>query len=212
MRIHTLEVGAFMANCHLVWEDPAAVLVVDPGAEAARIAEALRVRQLRPAAVLLTHGHADHISALPGLLAEWPCPVYLSPLDAAWCFTDANEFPPYDPPRKAPDSLRPADEASALEAGGLSVETLPTPGHSPGSVCYRMRSAADPEGALFTGDTLFAGSIGRTDFEGGDMRAMGASLRRLAGLPETLAVHPGHGPATTIGREKAYNPFLEHFA
>ncbi len=212
MQIHTLEVGAFMANCHLVWEDPAATLVVDPGAEAARIAEALRARQLRPVAVLLTHGHADHISALTGLLAAWPCPAYLSPLDAAWCFTEANAFPPYNPPRKAPDSLRPADEASSLEASGLSVETLPTPGHSPGSVCYWVRSAPDPEGALFTGDTLFAGSIGRTDFEGGDVRAMGESLRRLAGLPETLAVYAGHGPATTIGHEKAYNPFLEHFA
>lgn len=211
MHVDVLEVGAFGANCYLVWEDPGKALVFDPGEDAADIVAMLRERGLRPAAVLLTHGHTDHICGLAGVLATFPCPVFLSPADAEWCFSEMNDFPPYRAPRVAPSGLRPAAEAAALDVGGLSIEVLATPGHSPGSVCYRVTSPDDAEGVLFTGDTLFAGTIGRTDLTGGDMRLMGESLRALAALPESLSIRPGHGPASTIGHEKAVNPFLERF-
>lgn len=209
----TLEVGAFAANCHIVWEDPAKALVVDPGAEQDALLDALRNRDLHPAAILLTHGHLDHLSALPAVLAALPCPVYLSPRDAVWCFTKANSFPPYTPVLAPPPGLRPVADLSAADLGGIRAEILETPGHSPGSVCIRLSVPSDDDsGLLITGDTLFAGSIGRTDFEGGDWHAMAESLRRLASLPPALVVLPGHGPATTIGREILTNPFLKGIA
>lgn len=208
MHIFTLPVGPYAANCHLVWDDEGAALVVDPGAEARRIAEALRARQLRLAAVLLTHGHADHMSALADLLAAQPAPWHMHSADAVWTFTSANEFPPYRVPREAPPGFVAADEGSVVEAGSLCATALHTPGHTPGGLCWRVADA-NAEEVLLAGDTLFAGSIGRTDFPGGDMAAMGRSLRRLRELPSALRVLAGHGPDTDIGTECRYNPFLQ---
>ena len=255
MHTFTLPVGPYAANCHLVWDDEGVALVVDPGAEAPRIAEALRARNLHLAAVLLTHGHADHMSALADLLAAHPAPWHMHAADAAWAFTEANEFPPYRVPREAPRGFVAADEGSVVEAGSLRATALHTPGHTPGGLCWRvddmrmqnpppstrgvaaepiqstlppstrgvaaepiqstlppsMRGVAaePPGGVLLAGDTLFAGSIGRTDFPGGDIAAMGRSLRRLCELPPELRVLAGHGPDTDIGTEIRYNPFLQ---
>lgn len=208
MHILAQEVGAFAAQCYLVWSDPQKALIIDPGADPELLLSLLQEHSLRPAAIALTHGHADHISALSALLEAFPCPVYLHPEDAAWCFTSANAFPPYMPPSEKPKTLLPASDFAALSLPELTLSVLSTPGHTPGCVCYRITTPLDPIGALFTGDTLFAGSIGRTDFPGGDMRKMGESLRLLSALPKTLTIFPGHGPSSTIGHEIETNPFL----
>ncbi|MGI6494723.1 MAG: MBL fold metallo-hydrolase [Kiritimatiellia bacterium] len=205
MNIRWLTVGAFEENCALLWKDPAQALVVDPGDEADHILETARSLGIRLAGALLTHGHIDHIAALDGLLAATPeLPVYLHPADAEWAFTPVNRIPPYLRVPGVPAGLRAANDGDALSVGGLEIAVLHTPGHSPGSVCYYLGG----EKVLLAGDTLFAGSVGRTDLPGGDMRRQQDSLARLMTLPGEVVVCPGHGPRTTIARERAFNPFL----
>lgn len=209
MDIQCIVTGAYQENAYLVGVGGGSAVVVDPGADAPRILAALRAAGASLAAVLLTHGHLDHLSALPELLAAAPAPVRIAAADAAWCFTERNSLFPYEPVLATPRTLA-ADLADGAELrfGDAVFRVLATPGHSPGSVCFLLDGAPGKPAALFAGDTLFAGSIGRTDFEGGDDAAMAASLRRLAALPPETRVLPGHGPATTIGRERAANPYL----
>lgn len=207
MQYEILPTGAFEANCVLLWKrGQRHAWVVDPGADADAILAALARHNLTVAQVVLTHGHIDHLSALETLLARQPAPVLMHPSDAAWAFTAANSFPPYVrvPPRPAslaatlPDGLE-------VTVGGLTGRLLHTPGHSPGCVCLYF---ADDK-LLVSGDTLFAGSVGRTDLPGGSARTLGQSLKRLAELPDDVIVIPGHGPTTTIGAEKRINPFMK---
>ena len=209
MDVRCIETGAYRENAYLVGVGGGGAIVVDPGADAPRILDALRDAGGRLEAVLLTHGHLDHISALPALLAAAPAPVRIAAADAAWCFTERNALYPYEPVLAPPATLA-ADlaDGAALRIGEASFRVLATPGHSPGSVCFLLEGAAGRPGTLFAGDTLFAGSIGRTDFEGGDDEAMAGSLRRLAALPPETVVLPGHGPATTIALERRRNPYL----
>ena len=209
MDIQRIVTGAYQENAYLVFDGAGKAAVVDPGEDAPRIFAALRNAGAELAAVLLTHGHLDHIAALPALLAAAPTPVHVAPEDAAWCFTERNRLEPYAPVLSPPANLveKLADGAE-VRAGELVFRGLATPGHSPGSVCFLLGGPAGSPAALFAGDTLFAGSIGRTDFEGGDDAAMAASLRRLAALPPETCVLPGHGPATTMARELRINPYL----
>ena len=201
--------GAYRENAYLVTDGAGAAAIVDPGEDAPLLLGALRASGSRLAAVLLTHGHLDHIAALPALLAAAPAPVHAAAADAAWCFSARNALEPYEPILAPPPDLA-ADlaEGAAIPVGRLRFRVLATPGHSPGSVCLLLEGAPGEPATLFAGDTLFAGSIGRTDFEGGDDAAMAASLRRLASLPPATRVLSGHGPATTIGRELRVNPYL----
>lgn len=203
-----IPVGPINANCVLLWEDPAAVWVVDPGADGDKIIAALAADGLTPAFIAFTHGHFDHIGATPALLAKWPAlPVHLAPADVPLAFVPENSWTRFYPPTPRPDTLA-ADltEGAVLSAGGLSATVLATPGHTPGSVCFHFADAH----LLLSGDTLFPGSCGRTDFPGGDARVLSASLKRLAAdIPPDTDILPGHGAPTGMAHELATNPFLK---
>ena len=205
MNIESLAVGEFQANCVVAWDDDARAVVFDPGAEAEHVAGFLDRRDLSVSAYMLTHGHIDHISALAELCRTRPAPIGMHAKDADWAFEQGNQMPPfYSSPDKPPPVARLVSEGQTLSDGDLTYTVLETPGHSPGSVCYYFQA----EGLLVSGDTLFAGSVGRADLPGGDGRVLAASLKRLAALPDVTQVYSGHGPVTTIGTEKRVNFFL----
>lgn len=210
MNIECVVVGPFEVNSYLAYRrEGGEALVVDPGADAALIRDAILRRRLRPAAFLLTHGHVDHVSALAELCRDFPAPVVMSEPDARWAFTPVNELPPYYAAPAAPPAppvlVRDGKERTD---GPFSYRVIETPGHTPGGICFYL--AAD--GVLFAGDTLFQGTVGRTDLPGADARAMARSVKRLAKLPDETRVYPGHGPATTIGAEKRENFFMRRAA
>ncbi len=207
MKVKILVTGLYEVNTYLVYNDPNNVLIIDPGADAKDIINALEVNKLTPVAILLSHGHADHISALDGLLNHYQIPVKIAAEDVSWAFTPLNSFPGYEQVQKYPDNLisiiRDGDE---ITFGDECLRVIQTPGHTPGSVCF----VDDKEHAIFAGDTLFSGSIGRTDFPGGDWNAMAQSLKKLMQLPVDYRVYPGHGEGTTIGDEKSTNQYCIH--
>ncbi len=206
MQIETIPVGLYEANCIIAWEDPRAAWIIDPGGEERAILAALAAHGLSPSLVALTHAHFDHIGAIPGILRAFPSlPVHIAPGETA-VISDPRNCREPDYPRIAPvETLAPdLADGSTLSSGGLAAEILHTPGHTPGSTCFLFHAA----GTIATGDTLFAGSCGRTDFPGGSAQDMRTSLARLATLPPELRVIPGHGPDTTIAREIATNPYM----
>jgi len=207
MNIETIVVGEFAVNCFVCSGTDSQALVVDPGEDADQVIAHLRDRGLSVAAYLMTHGHCDHISALAAVHDAFPAPVAMHPADWKWAFTNANTLPPFfcTPPRQ-PDSERIdfADGANYTHAG-LNFTIIETPGHTPGGVCIHFAQDA----TLITGDTLFAGSVGRTDLHGGDSRILSASLKKLKLLSEQTRILPGHGPSSTIGQEKQTNFFMQ---
>ena len=197
-------VGAYAENCVLLHDAEGNAWLVDPGAEPDVLLGALRREGLRLRRVLLTHGHLDHISAIPAILEAFPgTPVTMHAEDAAWAFTEINSFPPYVAVLQTPATLQTCAGGDVVADGGLRATVLHTPGHSPGGVCYLVEG-----GPLLSGDTLFQGSCGRTDLPGGNPAKLARSLRSLAALPPATKVVSGHGPMTTIGDEIRYNPFL----
>ena len=202
-----MSLGSIEANCVILWEDPAAAWIVDPGAEPESICAFLEEKNLTPALILFTHGHFDHIGAVDGLLARYPdIPVHVGPGDVPMIGHPQNAWPPdYEVVKKPATLVADLVDGATLTAGGLTAQVIATPGHTPGGVCFLFAA----QKLLLTGDTLFAGSCGRTDFPGGDRRQLGESLRRLAALDSELTVVPGHGMPTTIAREVATNPFLQ---
>lgn len=206
MKIETITVGAFEVNCFILHGSGDQVLVVDPGGDAERIAETLVRQKVSVAAWLLTHGHADHLSALSALVRDFPAPVCMHPLDAGWAFSSRNQILPFYKATAAPDApIREIRDGSAWNDAGLSYTVFGTPGHTPGGVCFYFPEAR----TLITGDTLFAGSAGRTDLPGGDAGLLTASMKRLGAFTDDVRVYPGHGPATTIGHEKRTNIFMK---
>ena len=191
MNVKKLALGAYQTNCYLLFNDTEA-LVIDPGYEADTILDALQGRKLR--AILLTHGHFDHVGAVKELVAETGCDVYLHPAEATMppMMTAGQLY--YTHTYGEGDTVSPID--------GVELAVLHTPGHTPGSVCLIWGDQ------MFSGDTLFEGSCGRVDLPGGDPRVMLQSLRRLASLQADYHVHPGHGSSTTLSGEKQYNPYL----
>lgn len=200
-----LPVGDLGVNCYLLWDvESRAALIVDPGDEAGRILDAIRARKLKPQWIVNTHGHADHLGANAEVKAATGASLLIHPADAP-CLTDPyrNLSTGFGSPVVSPAADGFLAARQVLRLGDLDLRVLETPGHSPGSICLYG------EGLLFSGDTLFAQSVGRTDLPGGDYERLAASLRReLLHLPPKTEVYPGHGPATSMGRELATNPFL----
>jgi glyoxylase-like metal-dependent hydrolase (beta-lactamase superfamily II) len=198
-------VGAFQENCYLVRPDGAdKVLLIDPGDEAPRIQAAMSELGVEPAAILLTHTHIDHIGAVAPIARATGVPVYCPRAELAILAQPDRFFPPEWGSVEAWEADQPLDGGERLQLAGLDVEVVSTPGHSPGHVTYVI------DGALFSGDVLFQNSIGRTDLPGADHDTLMASI---AGLLERFdddtTVHPGHMGLTTLGRERATNPFLQ---
>ena len=204
MTYEIIPAGPFETNCVILWEKPGEAWLVDPGGDAERLFNFMARRGIQPAGVVLTHGHCDHIGALDAVLEAYPVPVWMHGADADWAFHPVNSIPVYYPaPPSRPASLATPDVELAF--GGISAHVLRTPGHTPGSVCLWFPNAR----LLLSGDTLFAGSVGRTDLPGGDAAMLMESLRALARLPCDTTVIPGHGPTTTLREEMESNPHLE---
>lgn len=205
LHIDTLTVGPLATHAYLLTSGGAAVLV-DPGADAPLLLEALRARGAALDAVWLTHAHPDHVGAVAAVLAAAAVPVYLHPLDRPWLEGAAQAAAAWgwriEPPRCDP---RPLADDQQLWLGDQPVRCLHVPGHTPGHVAFHLPRA----GVVVAGDTLFRGGIGRTDLPEGDHATLLDSIRaRLLPLPPETVVLPGHGPATRIGWERAHNPFL----
>jgi hydroxyacylglutathione hydrolase len=213
--------GSFQTNCWLVATGPGAeALVVDPGQDALPgIAELCARHRLKPVAALLTHGHLDHMWTVAPLAGANGIPAFVHPADRHLL---ADPLAGFSPEARAafgwlrlqePDDVRELADGQVIELAGLRVTVDHTPGHTAGHVTFRLPAEGQPKGAepprLLAGDLVFAGSIGRTDLPGGSTRDMLASLAtRFLTLPDETVVLPGHGPETTVGRERAYNPFL----
>jgi glyoxylase-like metal-dependent hydrolase (beta-lactamase superfamily II) len=209
--VRSFTVGPVAENCYVArGTDAGRALVVDPGDEADRILGAVEQLGLDVEAILLTHCHFDHIGAVAPVARATEAPVYCPEIEVP-VLADIMSYVPW--PGFGPYESYQADHAVSggerLEVAGLDIDVLFTPGHSPGHVTY----AIPAEGALFSGDVLFKGSVGRTDLPGGDWDVLLESIRALVdAFPEETTVYPGHMGITTLGAEKATNPFLAELA
>ena len=206
MILEMLTVGPFQENCYVIGDGETGA-IVDPGDEATRIALAVEQTQLEIDRILVTHAHIDHVGAVGALADEYACPVLMHaeaepmleqlPTQAMMMGLRFGKVPTVD---------RYVEDEEVLEIGELRLRSLYTPGHAPGHLAFYIEN----EELLLSGDALFAGSVGRTDLFGGDMEVLLRSINeRLLTLPDETRVYPGHGPQTTIGTERAHNPFLQ---
>ncbi|MHC4475907.1 MAG: MBL fold metallo-hydrolase [Planctomycetota bacterium] len=209
MKIDRLVLGAFQTNCYILrtGDSVSDCLIVDTGLEARQLLGFLQKQDLNPTAVVLTHGHVDHTAGLVALRTAFPeTKVYIHNLDAEMLTGDPTNLSALS---GATFTTDPADvllkEGDLVNHAGIELQVLHTPGHTPGGISLYAKD----EGIVFVGDTLFAESVGRTDFPGGSMTTLVESIKRkLFTLPDDTQVYPGHGPKTTIAHEKKHNPFL----
>ena len=194
LKVYAMALGDYQTNCYIIHEENSKTCcILDPGYDADFILDKLDSLGLTLEAILLTHGHFDHVGAVKELAAETGCDVYIHPEDLTM------------PPMMTAGPLyytKTYAEGTQLKLAGLDLGVLHTPGHTPGSVCLVC------ENSIFAGDTLFRGSCGRTDLPGGDWATIVNSLHRLAALEGNFWVYSGHGPTTTLRDEKKYNPYM----
>ena len=206
MAIQTFVVGPLQSNSYLVVDERSRqAAVIDPGMESESVLEAVRHEGLRVESVIITHGHFDHVFSSAAFKAETGAQVIMHPDDVPLLLEmpeTARLFGFKAPPPPQPDRL--VREGDVIKVGELALRVLETPGHTPGGISLCL------DNAVFVGDTLFAGSVGRTDLRGGSLDALLRSIRtRLLTLPDWTVVYPGHGAATSIGAERRDNPFLQ---
>jgi hydroxyacylglutathione hydrolase len=187
--LRKIVVGPYQANCYILGHEPSREgLVIDPGDEPFKIVEEISKLGLRMRFILLTHGHIDHIGGVKEIERITRAPVFIHAHDAPALGSQPHAY---------------LHDGQQLTLGSYKLNIIYTPGHSPGGVCIHA------PGAVFTGDTLFAGSVGRTDFQGGDHNQLVTSvIKKIFPLGDELRIYPGHGPASTIGKERATNPFF----
>lgn len=194
MKYDLLTLGDYSTNCYLVWdEESMRCAVIDPGYRPDSIVNRISSLGLVPAMILLTHGHFDHVGAVGPLREKYRVPVYVH---------EAELELPADLTNGPIPCTGFYSDGDSVSLDGLSFRVLHTPGHTPGSVCLICG------GCIFSGDTLFAGVCGRTDLAGGNMFQMIGSLRKLRDLTGDYAVHPGHGPSTSLDYERDFNPYM----
>lgn len=207
MRIDVMTVGPLQANCFIVWDDSSReAIVIDPGDEPDRILSFIKENNLKVRYIVCTHAHFDHVGALPELKVHTGAPVAVHEAEKEIYegARDMAAFFGYDI-EKLPEPDIYLRDNDLINMGSVQLRVLHTPGHSPGGLCLYGN------GVIFTGDTIFAGSVGRTDFYGGDINQLKHSFKRILSLPPDTKILPGHGPGTTVDEEKRENPFSEEF-
>ncbi len=202
-KIIRMPVGSYQANCYIVFNDENEAIIIDPGAQPFDILKAVEERNLKVSKILLTHAHPDHFGALKEVREKLNVPAYISTKDEVMLEDrsgNLGEMLGIKSETLKADVI--FNENDYIDFGNKKIQVILTPGHTPGGACFLL------DDILFTGDTLFSGSIGRTDLPGGDYDTIMESLRELMNLPADTIVLPGHGPETTIAQEKSNNPFI----
>ncbi|MBO1512331.1 MBL fold metallo-hydrolase [Metabacillus bambusae] len=210
MKWRQLPLGPLQTNCYIYSNEEKECLVIDPGGDANKLTNILQQQHLKPVAILLTHAHFDHIGAVDDIRNQWKVPVYVHKNERDWLtepsLNGSQFFMAGAVKVSAADELIKSE--GTLTIGNFSLQVYETPGHSPGSISFYAAEA----GIVFSGDALFAGSIGRTDLPGGNHDQLIKSIHdKLLTLPEDTLVLSGHGPETTIELEMERNPFLNGF-
>lgn len=204
MNVTYFSVGGLGTNCYIVSDDSGHAAIIDPGGDAQRILNTVKQKNLTVDFILLTHAHFDHIMAIEELCDATGAQILVGAADAPMLYDAQLNLSAMVYPAQAVEMTahRLLFDGEIIHVGDVTLTVMETPGHTRGSVCYLG------EDVLFSGDTLFAGSIGRTDLPGGDMTVLRRSLERLAALDGDYTVYPGHGEETTLSFEKAANPYL----
>ncbi len=210
MKIKKLAVGPLQANCYVAWDkDGGSAAIIDPGGDPEEIISVIEEEKLMPVVLINTHGHIDHIAANRAIKEKYDIPLLIHRDDVSF-LTDpglnlsAMGFGPLD----SPPSDRELQDGDEIQVGEMMLKVISTPGHSPGGICLLISRSDQPD-VIITGDTLFAGGVGRTDFPGGSWSLLMESIRnRLLSFPDDTIILPGHGPHSTIGEERQSNPFL----
>ena len=210
MKIKKLVVGPLQANCYVVWDkDGGSAAIIDPGGDPEEIISVVDDEKLKPVVLINTHGHIDHIAANRAIKERYDIPLLIHREDSA-SLTDpelnlsAMGFGQLD----SPPSDRELQDGDEIPVGEIMLKVISTPGHTPGGICLLISRSDQPD-VVITGDTLFAGGVGRTDFPGGSWDLLMESIRnRLLSFPDETIILPGHGPHSTIGEERKSNPFL----